>query len=199
MIDLAKSVFMCDGRSVISSFQEKCQLQFGCCPEFRNVPCNGRDVSAEGYANAVYGTLLMALRSYFTSIVCVLDREQRRQSAIAFAECVKAAIIKKVVESTMYRKAELNEQIIICVPDTMFENWIVADVEGLKVYDALIKSTAIQQQSDGMSGATVLKRCMKVPYRKTIHAPKLFRAVSLHVAKTNSPSFNHLGYQTGLC
>ncbi|GAG11587.1 unnamed protein product, partial [marine sediment metagenome] len=76
----------------------------------------------------------------------------------------------------------------VCVPDRMFENWIVADVGGIK-RTGLLKEDARQGSFEGCSGVAVLRKLMKRPYRKTLHAPKLFGKVSCTVARRNSPSF----------
>ena len=189
MIDLEKSMLLVDGPTEIRAFKDKFKSAYGVAPQLRRVGCNGKDVSPEGYANAAYGTLVLALRSYFTSIVCILDKEKRRQSAARFAHQIRQAMINKLLSSSKYRKQELDEKICVFVPDIMFENWIVSDIEGIKGNVALIDENAEQQYYDGKSGATALKRIMKTKYRKTLHGPILFNSTRFNISKDNSPSF----------
>ena len=94
MIDLEKTLFILEGPTEIRSFKTKFQVDFGVVPQFRKVGCNGKNVTPEGYANAAYGTLILALRSYFTAIICVLDREKRQQSAVKFSQETKKAVVR---------------------------------------------------------------------------------------------------------
>ena len=189
MIDLAKSVFLVDGSTEIRALKKKFTSSYGLSPNLRKVGCNGKDVSPEGYANAAHATLILVLRSCFTSIICILDREKRRQSAARFASQIRQAVINKLLTSSKYRQEELDAKIRVCVPDRMFENWIVSDIEGIKNNVELIDQSATQQHYDGTSGATILKRIMKTNYRKTIHGPKLFYSARFEISKDNSPSF----------
>jgi hypothetical protein len=91
--------------------------------------------------------------------------------------------------SSKYSQKELDKKIRVCVPDRMFENWIVSDIEGIKSNVELIDQSATQQHYDGTSGATILKRIMQRNYRKTIHGPKLFYSTRFEISKDNSPSF----------
>ena len=189
MIDLEKTVFIVDGQTEVRSFKKKFAAEFNTQLALRVVRCNGKDVSPEGYANAANGILNMALSSYFTKIICVVDREGRRQSADKLATQVKSAIIKKLIDNKVYKHNELNEKINICIPDRMFENWIVSDVVGIKTVNNLIKKDSEQNYYDGKSGATVLKTLMNQPYNKIEHGPKLFNATGFDASKEYSPSF----------
>lgn len=189
MIDLTKAVFLLDGHTESWSFRGKFEADFGVKPQLRRVGCNGKDVTSEGYANAAYGTLLLALRSYFTSIICVLDRERRRQSAVKLSDQIKRAIVNRISSSTKYKKDELDKKIHICVPDIMFENWIVSDVDSIKEHNDMIDQDAEKDYYDGKSGTTVLKRMMKMPYKKTLHGPKLFKSTRFRTSMIYSPSF----------
>lgn len=191
MIDLEKAVFLVDGLTEIKSFKEKFVKEFKLKPQLRKVGCNGKDVSPAGYVNAAYGTLIVVLSSYFTSIICVLDREKRRQSAAEFSDQIKKTIVKTISSATKFKKDELEEKIHVCVPDIMFENWIVSDVDGIKENDTLITQDAEQDYYDGRSGTTVLKRIMKVPYKKTLHGPQLFNSTRFDISANYSPSFQN--------
>jgi hypothetical protein len=189
MIDLAKSIFLVDGLTEFQALKIKFRSSYELSLNLRKIGCNGKNVSPEGYANAAYPTLILALRDYYTSIVCILDREKRRQPAAKFAHQIRSTIINKLLTSTKYKEEELKEKIHVCVPDIMFENWIVSDIEGIKKKDTLIKQSANQQYYDGKSGATILKRIMKTSYNKGLHGPKLFYSTRFKISKDNSSSF----------
>ena len=199
MRDLAKTVFLVDGPTEIRAFKAKFAKDYTWKLALRQVGCNGKDVTPQGYANAALGILVVALKSRFTTILCVVDREQRSRSATTFAGAVRDEMIETILRTNHFSRDHLEEKIFVCVPDRMFENWIVADVEGIKTYSDLVKPGAVQGDYDGQSGATVLKRIMKVRYRKTLHGPTLFKRVSFKRAKSNSPSFCRFADILGLC
>lgn len=190
MIDFNTTVFIVDGETEISSIKQKILKEFGLIPEFRKSPCNGKDVSVEGYVNAVSGILTVALSSYFTNIICVLDKEKRKVNPTVLANKIKKHIIMEFCST--YSVKELDKKIMVFVPDICFENWIVADIEGIKKIDDIINGDAEQQIFDGRSGINVLCKIMKVKYSKLLHAPKLFKQVSFERAQNNSPSFKLL-------
>ena len=121
----------------------------------------------------------------YRHIICILDREGRQMSSHSLRTKVKDAIVNKLLETMRYTKTELNEKVYVFVPDIMFENWIIADVQGIKSKKELTNQNAKQENYDGKSGSTVLKRMMKTNYHKTQHAPFLLKAVNLKRASTN--------------
>jgi len=189
MIDLSNTIFILDGSSDIHSVRQKIQKEYHCTPEFRKASCNGKDVSPEGYVNAVTGTLMLALSGSYRHIICIFDREKRQMSSQNLRAKVKGVIVTKLLETNQYSKTELSEKVYVFVPDIMLENWIVADVQGIKLKKELIRQNAKQEKYDGKSGSTTLKRMMKTNYHKTQHAPLLFKAVNFKRASINSPSF----------
>jgi hypothetical protein len=189
MIDMVRSLFIVDGATEIAAFTGKARRTYNCSPQFRKVTCNGKNVSPAGYANAASGILIKALFDRYLHIVCVLDLEARHMQPANFAKAVKKTIIDQLKVVTKFKEEELCTKIIVCVANRMFENWIVADVEGLKVRSELVKSDALQKQYDGSPGTSILKQIMKVPYKKTQHGPVLFTLVSCRCAKNNSLSF----------
>lgn len=190
MIDLSRTVFVMDGPSDIKSFTGKIQKEYGEQSQFRKAPCNGHTVSAEGYANGVHGTVNFALNSNFLHILCVLDREKRKVSAEKLAETIRNELVLLIEKSSNISTEELNEKLKVIVADRMLENWIIADVEGIKEKKDLINEEAIQDNYDGQSGVNILKKFMLTKYDKVQHAPILFKKVSIERAVQNSPSFN---------
>ncbi len=181
-----------DGPSDIKAFTGKLQKEFGITPQFRKAPSNGHTVTPEGYANGVQGIVNLALNSNYLHIFCILDREKRTITAAKLTEQIRTELISIIQKNSKISHDELDRKIKIVVADRMMENWIIADVEGIKEKHDLIKDTAIQQKYDGMSGVNVLKGFMKINYHKVQHAPILLKAISIDRAASNSPSFKKL-------
>ncbi len=53
----------------------------------------------------------------------------------------------------------------------------------------MIDQDAEKDYYDGKSGTTVLKRMMKMPYKKVLHGPKLFKSTRFITSMKYSPSF----------
>lgn len=189
MIDIAKTLFVVDGQTEICSIRGKFQKEFQVTPEFRKADCNGKSVSVTGYCQKTLPILLFATGTTFENIMLVVDLEQRKQSPEKFANAIKKELKQKISENIKF-KNKFPFNLMACSPNKMFENWIVADVEGIKDKQELIRTDSIQQDYDGKSGTTILKNMMIGKYKKTFHAETLFKAVNIERAKINSPSFN---------
>lgn len=200
MIDLRGCVFIVDGRTEIRSLRAKLQKEYNCAPDFRQHPSGGGGITvqATGYARAAHGVLVEVLGQRYRKIICVTDREDRAGEATAFASEVRRALINLIDSNPHYHHEELESKIAVHVPDKMFENWIVADVKGIRKRRDLVKSTARQQAFEGKNGKASLKTLMKVPYKKTTHAPLLFKCVCFQRAVVNSPSFSLFAQQLEL-
>jgi len=200
MIDLTKCVFVVDGRTEIRSFRAKFKKDYNCTPGLRKHPGGGggRTTSAHGYAKAASGAVFLAMRQRYTKIICVTDREARPQGATSFAAEVRSALIHLIESDTHYSHGDVEEKLAVCVPDRMFENWIIADIEGIKQCEDLVESSARQAGFDGKNGTRVLKSIMKVPYKKIQHGPALFKRVSFQRAIVNSPSFRLFAEELGV-
>lgn len=187
MIDFNKTLFVVEGPTEIESFRQKFQKEYRLSPVFRKAPSNGRDVSPEGYVNAIYGIMITALAGQFINIFCILDREHRKISSTKLAESIKNLLVLKF--SNLYSREELENKIKVIAPDISFENWIISDVEGIKQKSDYIKEDATQKNFEGKSGVYALGKMMKVPYNKVLHAPLLFKQVCFSRAVVNSQSF----------
>lgn len=191
MIDLSRTVMVMDGPSDIRAITAKIQKDYDGRPQFRKAACNGHTVTPEGYVNGIQGIVNFALNSNFLHILCILDREKRRDSAKELARKIHQELIKTIEKGSKFKIDELEKKIVVIVADRMLENWIVADIEGIKCRGELIKSDSIQGEFEGKSGVNVLKSYMKISYDKVQHAPLLLKSVSIDRARLNSPS---LGY-----
>lgn len=189
MIDLSKAVFLLDGRTEIRSFKWRIATENALDLAARKTNCNGKHVTADGYASSVLGVMLEVLGQRFMHIVCILDRESRLVSSQRFATSVRRAIVTSVLGNSHYGREDVEAKLRVCVPDRMFENWIIADIEGIKQVRNLVKATAEQAEFDGKNGARYLRDFMTVPYKKASHGPVLFQHVDYGMAGRNSPSF----------
>jgi len=190
LTDFSKTLLILDGPSDIKAMKGKLQKEFSNCPQFRKAPCNGHTVTVEGYVNGIFGIINLALNQKYLNIFCVLDREKRQISATNLAKKIHNKLIQKIDSSTKISKIELNEKIKIVAADRMLENWIIADLEGIKKRKNLININSQQELFDGKSGVKLLKQFMIVNYNKVQHAELLFKAVSIERAIKYSPSFN---------
>ncbi|MDZ7860955.1 MAG: DUF4276 family protein [Candidatus Krumholzibacteriota bacterium] len=198
MIDINSTVFLVDGQTEIMAIKAKFYMECGSAPEFRKVGCNGKSVTAEGYASAALGTLNAVLRDRFLHIVCVVDREKRRLLAKNFGKKLRESIIRKVVENTKIKEDDIENKLVVFVPDRMFENWILSDIEGIKSCSYLIKQSCRQKNFEGKNGVRELKNIMKVQYKKLLHAKKLFTSVRNRDGCLNSKSFNIFCTEIGI-
>lgn len=191
MHNISRLLLLVDGQTEIKAIGAKFSKEYGMSPQFRKVDCNGKSVSAEGYANRAIPIIIAASGSACNFVLCIVDREQRHQSATAWAKSLAQECKKRLDMLLQCRKISSYPDFMFCAPDIMFENWIVADVEGIKTRVEYIKDTATQDHFDGKSGTTHLQRMMTTKYRKTFHGEVLFKSVRISVARLNSPSFEN--------
>jgi hypothetical protein len=184
MIDIQRTLFLVDGQTEILALQSKFNKEFRISPKFRKVDCNGKKVEPEGYANKVAPMIILASSDRFSTFFCILDREKRVLTAEELASRILTCLQQQL--NSILRTLP---SIIICVPDMMFENWIIADVEGIKKCVTLVKADAQQKNFEGKSGCRYLNGFLKVPYKKTLHAETLFKSIRFNNAKLNSKSF----------
>ena len=117
-----------------------------CQPFMRKRNSNGKDVSLEVISNECV-RLLSALNSRGAqSSFIVIDREKRRISASQMG-----------IQLTELISSRSSENFIVVIADIMFENWLVADIEGIKLkYPDLIKDDALNSNYDGQHGVSVI-------------------------------------------
>jgi len=185
MIDISKTVFFVDGQSDLKALKAKFQKEYHQTAGFRLVICNGKSVSAAGYANAAVPSIIFASNQCFHNFICIIDKEKRQGSAINFADSVKSEIDKLLTLKSV--KIDVK----VCCADIMFENWIVADLEGISSHSSITCNTN-QSNFDGKNGTALLKSMFKKAYKKTAHAADLFKCVCLERGRLNSPSLDKL-------
>ena len=159
MKDISRTLFLVDGITEIRAFREKFLKDFKVAPSMRKVDCNGKSVTPDGYAAKALPIIQMGASGQFSTFFCVIDLETRQQLPMAFGKCIANTITRCLTAR------RISVDIAVAVPNRMFENWNVSDIEGLKIAPTQIKAEAEQHNYDGKNGVSVLKRIMSEPYR----------------------------------
>jgi hypothetical protein len=188
-MSLKKIAIIVDGPTEEGSLRSKFEKQFFESPSIRIGPGNGITFSLEGYAKGVLPTLQYLLKSTVRAIILIPDFENRKGKCERFSENLKKNIIKILLRETKYKEDDLKEVIYVCPPNKMFENWIIADVDGIIVNNSLINPNANQKNYEGMHGASELQKIMTTKYKKTVHAQMLFKKIRDDISIANSSSY----------
>lgn len=188
-MNLKNIAIIVDGPTEEGSLKTKFEMTYHTHPNFRIGPGNGATYSIEGYAKGVLPTMMFLLKTNVRAIILIPDLEKRKEAREVFAANLKKEIIRSISAQTTFNKDYLSEIIFVCPPDIMFENWILSDIRGIEVDTELIKSGALQKCFDGMHGTNELQRIMKIKYKKTVHARRLYKRTNEDNCRTNSVSF----------
>jgi len=118
-----------------------------------------------------------------TKIIVLTDFESRQTNYHKFIGDLEKAFLS----------LKLNLKVEPCSPNTMIENWYLADIEQLSKKKAFLRDRIKQKKYEGKHGKKELKKFVKkgYSYNEIHHGPQLFIAIRLAVARKNSPSFNH--------
>jgi len=190
-MSLNKLALIVDGPTEEGSLRTKFNMTHFECPEIRNGPGNGVTFSIEGYSKGVAPTINLLLKTNIRAIILIPDLEKRKIKPEKFASSLKNEIIKLMLIRSTYNKEYLEDVIFVCPPNIMFENWIVSDMDGITISNALIKTDTKQELFDGKNGSSVLQNVMTTKYKKTVHAKQLFKKTREDESRKNSPSFNN--------
>jgi len=145
---------------------------------------NGKSATLDKIANESID-ILKALDKRGAEIsFLIIDREEKALSALDMG-----------IEITRLINLKYTGQFIVIVADIMFENWLVADIENLKVkFPDLFKESALNGNHDGKHGEKIIKENWKGEgkFKKTFHGPQFFKYIRIKEAIKNSPSFDYL-------
>jgi hypothetical protein len=184
--------FIVDGPTEEKSLKDKFQKDFNCVPQFRYGPGNGRSYPILGLAKGLAPILVGIFRTNVKIVFIIPDFERRKESIDKFAKDLKTAVITETAAKLNKSDTDLNEKIIVIPSNIMFENWILADIDGLKT-TGLINENAVQLDYEGKHGSAELKQIMTSKnYKKTVHASILFKKIRNEIARNNSVSYSHL-------
>lgn len=142
----------------------------------------GHTVSAQSIVGAARKQIGMLQAWGCTSAVLVTDLEQRTVARETFVRQLTNAIESVVLPLPIY----------VAVPNTMIENWYMADVEEISRRRKFIRSGLRQKPYEGKHGKREIRRVFEkgFDYNEVEHGPQLFPLVRKARAKSNSASFD---------
>ncbi|MFA4987596.1 MAG: hypothetical protein WC712_13520, partial [Candidatus Brocadiia bacterium] len=140
----------------------------------------GHTAKVAEIANQAFKQIKMLTDLQCSSIVVVLDFEERTESYGAFVASIRRA----------FQSLDCDADVNIAVPNRMIENWYLADIEEISRKKAFIRKGLKQKSYEGKNGKDEVKKCMarKMAYSETMHGPQMFSVVRFDVARTNSQS-----------
>lgn len=175
--------FYVDGKSE-KAIKEKID-QSNVSPIFVQRTKNGRDVSLEAIANecSIY---LNSYGKLGNGHIFIIDKEKR------------SAITAKEMENTLKTKISAKATISfdLVVADTMFENWILSDIESVSVkHHTYLLKTNNCKTHEGINGTSKLdelwvQHSTKYSSDKVTNSRKLFKSVNPNYGIKYSNSFN---------
>jgi hypothetical protein len=139
---------------------------------------NGQPVQAS-IRSLVQNRLIRHVRTQLVkatgSVLVILDRESRPQSASKFGETVLTEMIRQVKRLD---GEDASKRIAVVVADRSFENWLLADPEGLARSKLFRRNTRIVGQvachADEKNAKELLQGSMaKGWYERSLHGPQL--------------------------
>ena len=171
---MSNPAFLVDGQ------MEKRIIQ-SICPGHRVwlLDCNGKDVTYEA-AGKRAATLIRLLKNSYPIIV-IFDREKRQDGPEVVAEKLHDAIICQGIQEV---------DIIIGVPNTMAENWMLADIQSVNAHYS-IQPPLEQGSFEGDNGKGKLRSLISHnrKYAETQDGPEIFKGCRVATIYENSSSF----------
>jgi Domain of unknown function (DUF4276) len=146
----------------------------------RLINCNGHGVTLEAIARRV-GTLGRLLQRKYRPLVVVFDRERRTEES----SDIKTSFLQ------LLHQEGIKSDVIVAIPDTMIENWLLADLSTLSSCVGITVGSEIIN-FEGSNGEKELKRLLPKPlvYVKTIHGVQWFLRCRPEAMKKGSKSFS---------
>ncbi|MHA1813412.1 MAG: DUF4276 family protein [Candidatus Thorarchaeota archaeon] len=119
-------------------------------------------------------------RKGVASIVVVLDREERNDCPGQLASNIEAIIVHEL--HAQYQYAGQPPISVVCA-DRRFENWLIADPDGIARHKLIqdSPSRAVGSQADGKDAIMIINRVLRHgrSYMKTTHGPQLAKHVRI--------------------
>lgn len=188
-MSLKKMMLIVDGPTEEGSIRKRFEKDYFESPEIRLGPGNGKDFSIKGYAQGVLPTLKFALSSNIRAIILIPDLEKRRIDCERFMTQLKNECISELIKDSKFKKENLLDQIFVCPPNIMFENWIISDIDTVSNECSEFESPITQELFDGTNGTSIIQKYINCKYKKTVHGPKFFKKTLFENSIQNSPSF----------
>lgn len=110
-----------------------------------------------------------------TKIIIVTDKESRPFCPGALSLLMKAELLSRIEQKYGLQFRERIPEISFVIADYCYENWLIADPEGIAKCKLLKKKPNIKQTADATHAIRILNDCMTKnrAYDKRTHAPKL--------------------------
>ncbi|MCG6205398.1 DUF4276 family protein [Rhodopseudomonas sp. HC1] len=153
------------------------------CPgsPIRTTGMNGKDVALKAIAKAA-NSLIKLFRGRYYPIVIIVDREGRAQSAID---------IERDLTRLLVELGAVENELIVCSPDRMIENWMLADTKYLfEIYDVQAPTPC-----EGLHGKQTLKRLLatkNISYHETTVGVDILSNCDPHAISERAESFQRL-------
>jgi Tfp pilus assembly PilM family ATPase len=164
--------FLVDGHMEKLIIQKLCKLA-----HVRILNINGKNVKMS--AIAVRAATHIRLMKHARPIVIIFDREKRQEDCSNLRDELLQCLEKEGIDT---------KEVIVGIPDTMLENWIIACNKTKRKYE-------IVDDCEGGHGKRVLERALnkkEIDYHKTTVGVDLFSEIDVHTAMQNSASFKNL-------
>jgi len=122
-------------------------------------------------------------------VIILLDFESRNMEYQEF--------MKKANEE--FLNEDFGIPVTVCSPNSMIENWYLADVEEISKKRNFIKSNIKQKNYEGTHGKNELKKIIEnnYSYNEVKHGAQLFQTIRFGVARKNSSSLENFLVQVG--
>mgnify|MGYP000176835873 CR=1 FL=1 len=188
-MSLERLLIVVDGQTEESSLRKRFYKDYNECPKIRLGPGNGKDYSISGYVKGVLPTLIFELSLSTRAIILIPDFEKRKMKYENFRDNLKKECVKELSNQTKFKKEDLENQIFVCPPNIMFENWIVSDIKSISVESSEFENEIEQENFEGKNGTSILEKNMNCKYKKTVHGSKFFKKTDFKISVINSSSF----------
>lgn len=147
----------------------------------RTLSLNGKDVALPALAKAAFSLIKLFKGRHFP-VVIIVDREGRNLSS----QDIEAELTRMLADLGVP-----GDDIIVCCPDRMIENWMLADdVYFEEVYD--IKLVEAYEGGHGKRDIRRLLLLKKISYHEVALGVEIFCGIDPRRASGNSESFCRL-------
>lgn len=173
--------FIVDGLTEKKIVQRLCQGV-----TVRTLSLNGKDVALPALAKAAF-SLIKLFKGRHYPVIIIVDREGRNLSS----QDIEVELTKLLIDLGVP-----DNDIIVCCPDRMIENWMLADDEYFEeIYD--IKLTEAYEGTHGKRDIKQLLLRKKLSYHEIAVGVEIFCCIDPERASNNSESFSRLRSRVG--
>ena len=170
-----KPAFIVDGQQEQKIIQQLCPGA-----PVRILNCNGEDVKLDAAAKRIASLIRLMGNRYYPYVI-IFDREKRRETA---------AIISKTLVN-LIRADDIDDEIVIGIPDRMIENWLLADWENIQSQGKL-RNSNVRKTFECSNGKAIIKKLLPKNgiYQETVQGVSWFLKANVKAIYEKSPSFH---------